>query len=97
MALSGGGFILIGRRVIRTLGLTSTITSSVVALYGESVGVEAWHEGMARHAAFMTRDDSLTSTPSDRFHFEYRRDYGVGVGSSPTQMLMLSLSWSRHY
>ncbi|RRT32653.1 hypothetical protein B296_00015157 [Ensete ventricosum] len=42
----GGGFILTGRRVDRTLGLTSALTSGVTATYSESASVEVWHEGV---------------------------------------------------
>ncbi|RRT72360.1 hypothetical protein B296_00007029 [Ensete ventricosum] len=42
LALPGGGFILTGRRVVPTLGLTSIVTSGVAALYGELTDTEAW-------------------------------------------------------
>ncbi|RRT62364.1 hypothetical protein B296_00041109 [Ensete ventricosum] len=40
------------------LSLTSVVTSSVAATYGESVGVEVWRKGVARHMTFMMLDGS---------------------------------------
>ncbi|RZR86296.1 hypothetical protein BHM03_00013475 [Ensete ventricosum] len=77
--LPGGGFILTGRRVDRALGLTSAITSGVAALYGESVGVEAWCEGVTRHATFMAHCTSSAGAAFNEFHFGCRHGYGAGA------------------
>ncbi|RRT61530.1 hypothetical protein B296_00041848 [Ensete ventricosum] len=52
----------------RTLGLTSTVTSGVVALYGESISTEAWHEGMVHHDDIYGDDGSSAGALFGRFH-----------------------------
>ncbi|RWW90180.1 hypothetical protein BHE74_00000669 [Ensete ventricosum] len=37
------------------LDLTAFVISGVATSYGESVGAEAWHEGMVHHETLMTR------------------------------------------
>ncbi|RWW50413.1 hypothetical protein BHE74_00043317 [Ensete ventricosum] len=87
LVLPGGSFILIGRKVNRSLDLTSAITSGVAASYSESVGAEAWREGVACHVSFMVRGGSSAGAPFDQFHLGYRRGYGAGTGPSLTRIL----------
>ncbi|RWW37730.1 hypothetical protein BHE74_00057122 [Ensete ventricosum] len=92
LVLPEGGFILTGRKLDRTPGLTSTVTSGMVTLYGELVGAEAWREGVVHHTTFMAHDGSSAGAGSDQFHLGCRRGYGAGTGPSLTRMLTWLLS-----
>ncbi|RWW07287.1 hypothetical protein GW17_00029334 [Ensete ventricosum] len=87
-----GGFILTGREVACTLDLTSAITLGVVESYDESVGAEAWREGMVRHAALMAPGGSSAVVASGWFHLGCRRGYGAGMGPHLTRMSTWPLS-----
>ncbi|RZS01116.1 hypothetical protein BHM03_00030923 [Ensete ventricosum] len=93
LVLPGGSFILTGRKVNRSLDLTSAITSAVVASYIESVGAEAWRQGVACHASFMVCGGSSAGAPFDQFHLGYRRGFGAGTGPSLTRILTWLLTW----
>ncbi|RZR70471.1 hypothetical protein BHM03_00000079 [Ensete ventricosum] len=75
-----------------TLDLTSAITLGVVESYDESVGAEAWREGMVRHAALMAPGGSSAVVASGWFHLGCRRGYGAGMGPHLTRMSTWPLS-----
>ncbi|RWW61097.1 hypothetical protein BHE74_00031856 [Ensete ventricosum] len=84
---SGGNSILTRWRVNRALGLTSTDTPGEVALYGESIGTEVWHEGVAHDAALMVRGGGLTDAPSSWLHLGCSCGHGAGMGPTPARTL----------
>ncbi|RWW62007.1 hypothetical protein BHE74_00030890 [Ensete ventricosum] len=57
--LPKGDFILTGEEVVRTLGLTSVVTSGMVESYGGAVGVVVWGKDMVRHATLIVHEGGV--------------------------------------
>ncbi|RRT40165.1 hypothetical protein B296_00042980 [Ensete ventricosum] len=74
------------------LGLTASVIPRVATSYGESVSVEAWREGMARHAAFAC-SGSRAGALSGWFHLGCRRIRRTGADVPPPWMPTWLSAW----
>ncbi|RRT56863.1 hypothetical protein B296_00046263 [Ensete ventricosum] len=88
----GGGFIPTCWMVDRTLDLACVVTLGVATTYGNPVGAVVWCQGVGRHAVFMVRRGSPTSTPIRTISPRMLCGYRVNIDVSLPWVLVWMLS-----